>query len=163
MEYNVGIAYLLWLISGFGALGFHRFYMGKTGTGVLWFFTGGLAMIGAIYDAITLPRQIREANIRKRVTAAMEREDLARAGLAQLTVLPTEDPEKTILKIARRNGGQVSPGEVALESQLSLEQAKKLLEKFAASGTAELRVRSSGVLVYVFPEFLREGREDYSL
>ena len=63
--YSVGIAYLLWLISGFGALGFHRFYLGKIFTGLLWFFTGGLGMIGAIYDLITLPAQVMEANIRR--------------------------------------------------------------------------------------------------
>ncbi len=63
--YSVGIAYLLWLISGFGALGFHRFYLGKIFTGLLWFFTGGLGMIGSIYDLITLPGQVRDANIRR--------------------------------------------------------------------------------------------------
>ena len=63
--YSVGIAYLLWLVSGFGALGFHRFYLGKIFTGLLWFFTGGLGMIGSIYDLITLPAQVMEANIRR--------------------------------------------------------------------------------------------------
>jgi len=63
--YSVGIAYLLWLVSGFGALGFHRFYLGKFFTGLLWMFTGGLGMIGAIYDFITLPGQVLEANIRR--------------------------------------------------------------------------------------------------
>jgi TM2 domain-containing membrane protein YozV len=63
--YSVGIAYLLWLISGFGALGFHRFYLGKFFTGLLWMFTGGLGMIGSIYDFITLPVQVMEANRRR--------------------------------------------------------------------------------------------------
>jgi hypothetical protein len=62
--YSVGIAYLLWLLSGFGALGFHRFYLGKIFTGLLWMFTGGLGMIGSIYDLITLPGQVRDANMR---------------------------------------------------------------------------------------------------
>ncbi|MDR1107200.1 MAG: NINE protein, partial [Treponema sp.] len=30
--YSVGIAYLLWFLSGFGALGFHRYYLGKIPT-----------------------------------------------------------------------------------------------------------------------------------
>jgi len=63
MYYSVGIAYLLWLCSGFGALGLHRFYLGKIFTGLLWMCTGGLGMIGSIYDLITLPGQVREANI----------------------------------------------------------------------------------------------------
>jgi len=63
--YSTFIAYLLWLLSGFGALGFHRFYLGKIPTGLLWMFTGGLGMFGAIYDFFTLPGQVREANMRK--------------------------------------------------------------------------------------------------
>lgn len=38
----------------FGGLGIHRFYVGKIGSGVLWFFTGGLFMIGWIYDIIKI-------------------------------------------------------------------------------------------------------------
>ena len=60
--YSTGIAYLLWWLSGFGALGFHRFYLGKIGTGLLWMFTGGLLGIGSIYDLITLPSQVKHAN-----------------------------------------------------------------------------------------------------
>ena len=61
--YSLGIAYLLWLVSGFGALGLHRFYLGKIGTGVLWMCTGGLAGIGSLYDLFTLPFQVKEANL----------------------------------------------------------------------------------------------------
>jgi TM2 domain-containing membrane protein YozV len=38
----------------FGVLGFHRFYMGKPWTGILYLLTGGLFSIGVIYDIITL-------------------------------------------------------------------------------------------------------------
>jgi TM2 domain-containing membrane protein YozV len=62
--YKLSIAYLLWLVSGFGALGFHRFYLGKFFTGLLWMFTGGLGMIGSIYDLFTLPAQVNDANMR---------------------------------------------------------------------------------------------------
>jgi len=65
--YSVGIAYLFWLFSGFGALGFHRFYLGKILTGLLWMCTGGLGMVGSVYDFLTLPGQVREANIRQAI------------------------------------------------------------------------------------------------
>ena len=55
-------AYLLWLLSCFGLLGFHRFYLGKIGTGLLWFFTGGLLGIGAFFDLFTLGGQVDRYN-----------------------------------------------------------------------------------------------------
>ena len=38
----------------FGVGGFHRFYVGKIGTGLLWLFTGGLCGIGWIIDLVSL-------------------------------------------------------------------------------------------------------------
>lgn len=53
-----GIAYLLWLLSIFGWLGFHRFYLGKIGTGILWILTGGVLGIGSLIDLFTLGSKV---------------------------------------------------------------------------------------------------------
>ena len=49
-------AYLLWFF--FGLLGIHKFYLGKIGVGILYFFTFGLFFIGWFIDLFTLGTQV---------------------------------------------------------------------------------------------------------
>ena len=55
------IGYLLWIV---GFTGAHRFYYGKQLTGVLWFFTGGLLLIGWMVDLFLIPGMDRQADRR---------------------------------------------------------------------------------------------------
>jgi TM2 domain-containing membrane protein YozV len=57
-----GIAYLLWCACFFGFCGLHRCYAGKWISGIIWFFTGGLLLIGQIVDLFLIPAMIDEAN-----------------------------------------------------------------------------------------------------
>lgn len=49
---NKWVALALCFFGGF--IGLHKFYEGKIGMGILYFFTGGLFLIGAIIDFIAL-------------------------------------------------------------------------------------------------------------
>lgn len=62
MRRELGTSYILCALGFLGLSGIHRFYLGKPLTGLLWFFTGGLFAIGTIYDLITLPSQVDDAN-----------------------------------------------------------------------------------------------------
>ncbi len=57
------VGYLFWIL---GFLGAHRFYFGKPLTGAIWFFTGGLLLIGWIVDLFLIPAMAEEANRRYR-------------------------------------------------------------------------------------------------
>lgn len=54
---------LTWILLTFlGVFGVHRFYLEKWLTGLLYLLTGGLFLIGVIYDYWTLNSQISECN-----------------------------------------------------------------------------------------------------
>ena len=55
------IGYLLWIV---GFTGAHRFYYGKPITGTIWFFTGGLLLIGWIVDLFLIPGMDRKADFK---------------------------------------------------------------------------------------------------
>ncbi len=57
------MAYLLWLLGGFGVLGLHRFYLGRWPSGLLWLCTGGLLLVGAAVDLFALPGMVRVENL----------------------------------------------------------------------------------------------------
>ncbi len=60
IDYNVA-----WILLTFlGVFGVHRMYMGKWLTGILYLLTGGLFLIGYIYDYWTLNDQLSEINSR---------------------------------------------------------------------------------------------------
>lgn len=58
LDYN-----LMWILLTFtGVFGLHRFFMGKWVTGLLYLCTGGLVLLGVLYDYFTLNEQVDEIN-----------------------------------------------------------------------------------------------------
>ena len=58
---------IAWLLQTFvGVLGLHRLYMRKWPTALLWLLTGGLFLLGWLYDFWTLNDQVDEINRRER-------------------------------------------------------------------------------------------------
>jgi TM2 domain-containing membrane protein YozV len=59
--HSLAVGYIVWLLGIFGA---HRFYYGNQVTGTIWFFTGGLCLIGWLIDLFLMPSLEREADLR---------------------------------------------------------------------------------------------------
>ncbi|MBN2193751.1 MAG: TM2 domain-containing protein [Polyangiaceae bacterium] len=59
-KYDYSVAWIL--LTFFGYLGIHRFYLGRWLSGVVWLLTGGLFLVGYLFDLWTLNDQIHEAN-----------------------------------------------------------------------------------------------------
>ena len=59
-RYDYNVAWIL--LTFLGVFGIHRFYMGKWFTGILYLLTGGLFLIGYIYDYWTLNDQLNLLN-----------------------------------------------------------------------------------------------------
>ena len=51
------------LLALLGVFGVHRIYMGKWITGLVYLLTGGLFLVGVIYDILTLNEQLDEINL----------------------------------------------------------------------------------------------------
>lgn len=89
-------AYLLWLISIFGLLGFHRFYLGKIGTGIIWIITGGVFGIGALIDLFTLGSQVDQYNTSQELkTLRATTNEMARINAQYMAQKAREQNQKT--------------------------------------------------------------------
>ena len=59
-ETDYSVAWILLFLGG--VFGFHRFYMGDLFWGLLYLVTGGLFLLGILYDTFTLNDQISRRN-----------------------------------------------------------------------------------------------------
>ena len=64
--HSMGVGYILWI---FGFTGSHRFYFGRPISGIIYFLTLGLFLIGWLVDLFLIPSMYRTANMRFRAGA----------------------------------------------------------------------------------------------
>ena len=66
-----------------------------------------------------------------------------------------EDLEREVLRLARDHGGVLTPSLIAVESDISVADAERVLGDLAARGHASVEVRENGRVEYEFAEFMR--------
>ncbi|MFA7565828.1 MAG: TM2 domain-containing protein [Alkalispirochaeta sp.] len=167
---DIGLAYLFWLPSLTGFAGLHRFYLGKPLSGLIYLVTGGLFGIGTIYDAFTMSRLVREAQIKSRFDRMLDDEIFSdspsgtigsRNGTPRFNPARPQSLEHSILTLAEERHGIVTPARAALAAEVSAEKARDGLDRLVLQGFADMRVSRDGLMLYIFPEFLdKAGQEE---
>ncbi|HEO66323.1 MAG TPA: TM2 domain-containing protein [Spirochaetes bacterium] len=145
------VAYLLWFFLGF--YGAHKFYLGRTGTGVFYLFTAGGFVIGWFIDLFTLPKQVRNANILY-ANQYSRPAPYIRTESRKPKPLSPKEKDKIVLLIAKEYNGRLTPLEIAANSDLSIDESEEILKKWSSKGYADLKVSDSGTIYYEFSGFL---------
>lgn len=149
-----GVAYALWIAGFFGIAGLHRFYVGKPVSGLVWLLTGGLLGIGTLVDALLIPGLVDRSNQRllgRGVHLHLHGDVMDGVVVPPRAALPparVESAEKQILRIAARRSGVVTPQVLALETELSIADAKRELMVLVAAGHCSVDVAEDGAEVY---------------
>ncbi len=88
---------------------------------------------------------------------------LFKGGLEERKALKELKEEQLILTRAKANHGSLTVSETALESQISIGDAKKAFERLSMTGVCQVDVTDDGELCYRFPSLRPKGQteEDY--
>jgi TM2 domain-containing membrane protein YozV len=172
------LSYVLWFFGGF--FGLHKFYLGRPFVGLLYFFTGGLFMLGWIVDFFTLPRQVRVANLLRQnetetLSSDLQREiETLKRGLHDWLGSGTERAETAwrdtvkqlvkpritdddlmlaLLKAAKSHAGRLSVTDGVMATGASFTEVERILQAMENTGYVYMdNDTATGVVVYVFKE-----------
>lgn len=157
-EINTGIAYILWALGIFGFCGIHRLYLGRIGTGILYFFTFGLFGLGQVIDLFLIPDMVKEKNyylqekaethkllhwtdmgeqvIRKEASNLLKQ---VQTNVSSFSAKQEQsEPMLKLLKAAADNNNVLSLGQAVMILELPVEQVEQLLQKALKQGLAHI-------------------------
>ena len=78
-------------------------------------------------------------------------------------VMARQRQEKEILRVAKLEGGSVTPAVAALRTSCSIDEADQILQELAGKGFATMEFDDNGRVYYSFPEFRSESDNDGSM
>jgi hypothetical protein len=85
---------------------------------------------------------------------------LVKGGLAENKALKELREEQLILTRAKAHSGSLTVSETALESHISIADAKKAFERLSMTGVCQVDVTDDGELCYRFPSLRPKGQRE---
>ncbi|MDZ4833229.1 MAG: hypothetical protein SGJ27_05445 [Candidatus Melainabacteria bacterium] len=85
---------------------------------------------------------------------------LVQGRLTENKAIKELNEEQLILTRAKANGGMLTVSQTALQSQLSIADAKKAFERLSLSGICQIDVTEEGELCYRFPSLRPKAERD---
>lgn len=64
--------------------------------------------------------------------------------------------EQKILRLAKEGNGKITAAEAAMNSDFSLDQAKKILDQYVKKGYCDIGVTQKGGIIYIFPNIISD-------
>jgi TM2 domain-containing membrane protein YozV len=138
-------AYLLWFFLGW--LGAHKFYVGKTGMGIVYIFTGGLFGIGLLIDLFTLGNQVDLYNALLAGGGNQQQNVVVNVNTAADPASTKVSAEKEILKLADESP-QLTLRDIVSRTNLELDEAESALRKMCEKGLVREVVDTEGRTLY---------------
>jgi TM2 domain-containing membrane protein YozV len=153
------VSYVLMIGSFCGLCGLHRFYNGKIGTGLLWFFTLGFFGIGQFIDIFFVPNMVEEYEAKLLLKQGFSPygvpspypRDTATA--VELPKVPEEKLMLRVLKSARDRGGQITVTQAVLDTGADFPEVELVLKDMVKQGYAHIdNDPVKGTVIYDFIE-----------
>lgn len=163
-EKDLKVAYILACVPPLLPFGAHKHYLGEHTGGVLYFFawwTGILGLIWWISDLVTMKDKVKKANhkikLHNQIVKAYINEDDTTLNLSEATnklIAQNMSIEDQILQLAQKKEGKITATDVAMNTELTIEEADKLLKKLAESSYVSMEISEKGIIYYEFIELI---------
>jgi hypothetical protein len=70
-----------------------------------------------------------------------------------------DEIENAIFQLAKKSDSKLTIADVAMNTKLTTEESKKILDEFCLKGFAEIMVSQTGVIVYNFKSIIKESEK----
>lgn len=155
-EKSYVISMLLALLPPLLPFGIHRHYLGKHGTGVLYFLswlTGIGGIIWLIIDIVNMRKMVDSTNEKIAERNEFLHWKVQGSGYNIISNKKYQEPiEEQIFALAKKYNNKITVTQLAMETDLEIQDADRLMKNLTDKGYIERYSNDNGVIFYTFKE-----------